>query len=181
MEYEKGSSGTSKAALATGITGSVLGGLALLGETMGLNGRRQREEEHGRALALQNHPDYIHRSDRDHEDRKRQENDRRHEQNISRREMELMEQINRQNDEITRFKTEQFTTELIARELAPIHAAIAAQGRAIDRLEGNAAMTARDIKDVHEWAERTFIPQEPGLMDGRRVLPPIGRQSCDCN
>ena len=142
MEYQQHSSGVAKAGLTTGIIGTALGVLNTAGGVGGLLGGH-----HGGGHGGYN-PDYVHRKDRDREDENRRENDRRF---VSREVADLQA-------ENTRLKSERYTDERTSK-----------LSHAVDMLQAENEMLRRDIKDVYKWAESTFVPQEKGYMDGRRV------------
>ena len=81
---------------------------------------------------------------------------------VREKDLHWFERLNAKDDEILALKAERYADARVEMAVAPLRAEIAA-------LKNNAAMTGRDVADVQRWAECTFVPQEKGYMDGRRV------------
>jgi len=177
-EHEKQhSSGVAKGGLITGIIGTTLG---VLNGADGLLGGRGG---YGRGAGA----DYVCRHELEREENNKREHNRTHDKLVTKEVLKMAEKLAAANDEIARLKSENYTDTAVA----PLQAAIS-------NLETKAALTQRDIQDVVEWAKNTFVEQEKGYVDGRRInfhgthpklgvnggderFPKNNKCNCDCD
>jgi hypothetical protein len=150
-DYEKQhSSGVAKAGLITGITGTVLGALNGAGGLFGGRG------------GYGSGADVVCRHELKREEKNKQEHNRAHDKLVTKETLALTEKLSEAKAEIERLKAEKFTVATVSEAVAPLQTAISA-------LETKAALQQRDIQDVVTWAKNTFVPQETGYVDGRRI------------
>jgi len=152
-EHEKQhSSGVAKGGLITGIIGSTLGVLNGAGGLFGGGGG------YGRGAGA----DYVCRHELEREENNKREHNRTHENLVTQKELTLSKELAAANDIIARLESEKYTRETVSEATAPLQKAIA-------ELETKATLTQRDIQEVVEWAKNTFVEQEKGYVDGRRI------------
>jgi len=146
LEHEKGSSGVAKAGLATGITGAALGVVNAMGGG-GLFGGYGGHGNHGHGY----NPDYVHHRDRDRDEKSQHK----HEERLSKYVTKEVAELRAENAQL---KAERYTDERISK-----------LAHALEMLQSENQMLKRDIKEVYRYTDSTFVPQEKGYMDGRRV------------
>ena len=152
-EHEKQhSSGVARGGLITGIIGSTLGVLNGAGGLFGGGGGYCRGPG----------ADYVCRHELEREENHKREHNRSHEKLVTKELLEMAERLAVANDTIARMQSEKYTDNAVDTAVAPLQAAIS-------KLQTEAALTKRDIQDVVEWARNTFVEQEKGYIDGRRI------------
>ncbi|MCL2002751.1 MAG: hypothetical protein FWG72_01960 [Oscillospiraceae bacterium] len=168
MDYKSKSSTVAKAGLVTGIIGTSLGAIDWMRET------RERRDGHGHGNGYPGYGGYphmpypfpgyaypyahgCHEGDRP----------------VTEREAKLRQELAYKDDIIVKQENEKYTLERVGAAVAPLHAEICKlQGELIhtrDKLNCFIETERRDINDVYRWSECTFVPQEKGYMDGRKI------------
>ena len=92
---------------------------------------------------------------------------------VTEREAKLRAEIAAEQDKTAKLEAVIYTKDSVAAAVAPIYAELnKLQGaviRTADKLECLEKEEKRDVGDVYRYVDCTFIPQEKGYMDGRKV------------